>query len=314
MSESDSPGLNPMQSSVLDVLAKPVGWEPLPEEVLERVRSGFVEGLKALEPLLREDDPVYVSKHKISSVLSCEKQFINSQGSFQWTTANSKGQVAHKAIELLINWRGSFTPMDLAEAAIDRLSDASAGPGSIGEFLAAMSPAEFAELKAEVVDFVTKFIECFPPIKREWQPVVESATSFNYLGRALVLSGKTDLMLGQPGAKVIIDFKTGNISPVHRDDLRFYSLIELLRSNRPPRLVASYSLSAARPDPEPVNESTLRVASMRALDGITRILELTRRERKADVTPGVQCRWCHLAQDCEVGQAWLNRSDEDFDE
>ena len=312
--EAASPALNEMQESVLQVLAKPAAWEPLPTEVTDRIKSTFLEGLKALEPLLNEQDPIWISKHKISSVLSCEKQFVATQGDFHWTTANSKGQVAHKAIELLINWRGHVTPMDLAEAAIDRLSDADDRAGSIGEFLGNMSPAEFAELKAEVVDYITKFIECFPPIKKEWQPVVESSATFNHLGRSLVLAGKTDLVLGAQGSKVILDFKTGNINPVHRDDLRFYSLVELLRSNKAPRLVASYSLSAARPDPEPVSEATLKVAVMRALDGITRIVELTRQVRKPSITPGFQCRWCSIAMDCEVGQQWLSRADDDLDD
>ncbi len=311
--EAASSTLNEMQESVLSVLAKPADWEPLPAEVTDQIKASFIEGLKALEPMLSEKDSIWISKHKISSVHACEKQYVSSQGDFQWTIANSKGQVAHKAIELLINWRGHVTPMDLADAAIDRLSDADDRPGSIGQFLAELSPAEFAELKAEVVDYITKFIECFPPIKKEWQPVVESSATFNHLGRSLVLAGKTDLVLGAQGSKVILDFKTGNINPVHRDDLRFYSLIELLRSNKAPRLVASYSLSAARPDPEPVSEATLKVAVLRALDGITRIVELTRNVRKPTITPGFQCRWCSVAVDCEAGQQWLNR-DEDEDD
>ena len=51
-----------------------------------------------------------------------------------------------------------------------------------------------------------------------------------------------------------IDLKTGRITPTHRDDLRFYALIETLRSRQAPRRLASYSLDAARLDDEDVTE------------------------------------------------------------
>ena len=56
-------------------------------------------------------------------------------------------------------------------------------------------------------------------------------------GGRVVLSGKADLTLGQPegtgAGKVIIDLKTGGFAPVHREDLRFYALLEACGRFRP---------------------------------------------------------------------------------
>ena len=80
----------------------------------------------------------------------------------------------------------------------------------------------------------------------------------------IVLSGKPDLTLGQPdgtvAGKVIIDFKTGGFSPSHREDLRFYALLEALRI-LPPRLLATYYLDQGRVHSEEVTHDLLLSAA-----------------------------------------------------
>jgi hypothetical protein len=83
--------------------------------------------------------------------------------------------------------------------------------------------------------------------------VLEGKVRAELFDARVVLSGKTDLALGQAdgttAGKVLIDFKTGGFSPAHIDDLRFYALLETLKIGTPPRLLASYYLEAGPAPP-----------------------------------------------------------------
>jgi hypothetical protein len=116
-----------------------------------------------------------------------------------------------------------------------------------------------------------------------------------------------DLVLGGPGKKVIIDLKTGRLTPTHRDDLRFYALVESLRSRQTPRQLGSYSLDAARLESEDVTEGLLQSAVRRTAHGTLLIADLVLKTRQPDMRPGAQCRWCPIAESCEVGARYLLR-------
>ena len=104
--------------------------------------------------------------------------------------------------------------MDLVDEAIARLIDADGV--SMQRFLQGLSEGDRAELRGVAVDLVSRFQECFPPLKAAWIPVTESRARVELLGGALVLSGKTDLSLGRAAGlqanKVIIDLKSGRPS------------------------------------------------------------------------------------------------------
>jgi hypothetical protein len=67
--------------------------------------------------------------------------------------------------------------------------------------------------------------------------------------------------LGRPGVSPpqvgIVDFKSGAERQEHRDDARFYALLECLRNGVPPFRIASYYLDSGEPRPEDVNEGVL---------------------------------------------------------
>ena len=90
--------------------------------------------------------------------------------------------------------------------------------------------------------------------------------------------------------KVIIDLKTGGAWPNHMDELRFYALLETLRTGIPPRLIAGFYLDAGRAVPEEVTIETLGSAMRRSLDGIGRAVELLE-GRSAIRRPQSSCRW-----------------------
>lgn len=132
--------------------------------------------------------------------------------------------------------------------------------------------------------------------------------------QSVIFTSRMDLVLGAPGRKVIIDLKTGRLSQTHRDDLRFYALIETLRSRMVPRQVGSYSLDAARLDNEDVTEGLLQAAVRRAAHGTLLIADLVLKTREPDVRAGFQCRWCPINDTCTTGAQFLRQLSGEDDE
>ena len=117
---------------------------------------------------------------------------------------------------------------------------------------------------------------------------------------------------GLRAGKVLIDLKTGGFAPSHRDDLRFYALVETLRLGTPPRLIASYYLDGGRMQEELVSEDVLRSALERVVQGAVAVAELQFQGRTPVLRPGARCGWCPIRDTCETGQRWLeDRSAED---
>ncbi len=250
------------------------------------------------------DERVFLSKHRLTSVLGCEVQHLHGEP-FTWSPAIAGGQVAHRAIQLLINWRGDPVPADVIDEALARLADEDS---SIGDWIAGLSDGDMADLRGFAVDKLIKFTECFPPLDRRAAPTTESSVRWPNDG-PIVLSGKVDLTLGRPSGaesrKVIIDLKTGWVSQKHREDLRFYALLEMLKSRVPPRKLASFYLDSGEPVVEDVTEGVLRTATRRMLDALNAEIELTVEGRAPVKRPGVSCRWCPLSSDCAEGQDYL---------
>ena len=109
----------------------------------------------------------------------------------------------------------------------------------IGAWIAGLSPADEADLRGQSVERLTKFMESFPPLDRRANPVTEAAARWPNEG-PILLQARVDLMIGRPvgneSRKVIIDLKTGWVAPKNREVLRFYALVETLRTGvpRPP--------------------------------------------------------------------------------
>ena len=232
------------------------------------------------------------------------------EDSFSWSPAVAGGQVAHRAIQLMLNWRGDPIPADLVDEAIARLVD---NDTTLGDWIAGLSQADLSDLRGTAVDKVIKFQECFPPLDKRSAPTTESSVRWPLEG-PIILSGKVDLTLGRPSGaesrKVIIDLKTGWVSPKHREDLRFYALVETLRTQVPPRKLASFYLDAGEPVVEDVTEGVLRTATRRLLDAINAEIELRFEGREPVKRPGRSCRWCPLQPECAEGRAFLSGGDE----
>ena len=305
---------NPAQQQVVSLLGAPKGDRPTFDAGLRDELRDLLE--ERLEPLVStiesdrfDDDVLYLSKYMLTQALGCERKFMAELAEpFQWSIPTARGTVTHKAIELSVHWRGEASPLELVDEAMARLQNADK---SIADYLERCDETERAELRAEAGSAMTQFLECFPPIKPQWRPSTESPIRAEMHEGLVVLSGKPDLTLGQPdgtvAGKVIIDFKTGKFSPLHREDLRFYALLESLRI-LPPRLLATYYLDQGRFHPEEVTRDLLLSAAERVIDGAHRYVELVSRHRLPTVSPGPACRWCPVQLDCDEGTEYLESS------
>ncbi len=306
-------GLNPAQAEVLAALGARPGERPAFDPRLRaELRSELQERLAPLVERLPAGEALWVSKHLLASVHGCEGLFLaRDDEEFAWNSANARGVVSHKAIELSISWRGDPPPGQLVDEAIARLI---AGNDRIADYLGGLGEGERAELHGEAVERVAMFLECFPPLEARWRPVPESRLRADLCDDRVVLSGKVDLTIGRPegtrAGKVLIDLKTGGFAPNHRDDLRFYALIEAVRLGVPPRLLATYYLDGARLQDERVTEDLLGSALERVVHGIDAAIALRHEEREPVLRPGAPCRWCPRQDDCEVGQRWLSDRDD----
>ncbi len=310
MSDSATPTeLSPLQTKTLGLLRRAPDPLVFDTAFIASLRAGIDEAFDGFIERLG-NETVFISKHRLTSVLGCEVQHLHDD-EFSWSPAVAGGQVAHRAIQLMVNWRGDPVPADVIDEAMARLADEDS---SLGDWIEAMSEADRADLHGFAVDKLIKFQECFPPLDRRSAPTVESSVRWPLQG-PIVLSGKFDLTLGRPAGaesrKVIIDLKTGWVSPKHREDLRFYALVETLRTQVPPRKIASFYLDAGEPVVEDVTERTLLTASRRMLDAVNAEIELRVEGREPVKRPGVSCKWCPLQHDCVEGQSYLAGDDRD---
>ncbi|MEX0847885.1 MAG: PD-(D/E)XK nuclease family protein [Ilumatobacteraceae bacterium] len=255
-------------------------------------------------------EKLWVSKGWVSKVLGCEARHL-APDDFRWTPAIARGFVAHKAIELSAHWQGEPVPSALVDEALARLATEASNRG---DFVATLSEGDRAELRGFAIDRVTRFMQDFPPLPQRAQPLFEASTRWAPAG-TIVLSGKTDLIIGRPdgrtSTRLIIDFKTGWRSTHHRDDLRFYALLETVVRKVPPRRLVTYYLDTCEADVEDVTEGVLETALARIEGAIERHIELTVDARPAEKRPGGVCRWCQVLEVCTEGRSHLRAMDDD---
>ena len=282
---------------------------PLVDAALSgRLRSRLQDDLRLVADRLElVGAELHVTKGALSAIHQCERRHVADSAFPGWSPSTARGTVAHRAIELSVFMKERTSPLHLVDRAIDRLieSDDDRGPG---EWLVDASAEEVAELRAGASELVVKFEECFPPLKPEWRPRLESKLKVELHKGVITLHAKPDLVLGRVEAGtatvLVVDFKTGRAYPSHADELRFYALVHTLRTGVPPFRVASYYLDSATWHHEDVTPDVLEVAARRLSAGVTKLVELRLNEREATFTPGPACRWCKLRDDCEGASAW----------
>ncbi len=305
--------LNPAQQEVLDLLGATPDQRPTFDPTLRvELKAELEIALNHLSEHIPEDDILFVGKRQLAQVMGCETRYLAElEDDFEWSVPLARGTITHKAIELSAHWRGEKTPLALVDETLAKLEQDEA---NLGKWLQGLNEADRAELRGEVNNRVTAFLECWPPLRREWRPTLEAPVRVELAQGRIVLAGKVDLALGRAqgnvAGKVIVDLKTGRFSPVHRDDLRYYALLDAIRIGTPPRLVATYYLDQARFTPEDVSVALLEATVARVIDGVHRMVDLRYRDGAASTQTGPGCHWCPNLTKCEPGTAFVNEDDE----
>lgn len=298
--------LTPAQDEVLAVLRdrqrpRPSVDAGLRSELRARLESDLAPSAAAL------DRPLYLSKADLAQVHACEAYHQAERGApFTWSVATARGTVAHKAIELSVHRQDSPTPLDLVDDAMTRLADDPAS--AVADFLLGLGEGQRAELRSEANDLVGKFVELWPPLRRQWLPRTESRTRAELCDGRVLLAGKVDLALGKPSGTtagtLVVDLKSGASSAGHLHDLRFYALLETLRTGVPPFRLASYYLDSGTFLAEEVTGDVLEAAILRTVAGARTVIELSLGLRSASVTPNAACRWCRVRSTCDGARRW----------
>ncbi|MCC6434090.1 MAG: PD-(D/E)XK nuclease family protein [Acidimicrobiales bacterium] len=295
-------GLNPAQADAEALLREPREQRPVHRrELRDELRALLDEGLEEVSAWIEKT--IFLSKHTLSSVHGCEVRFLHElEQPFAPSAAAVKGAVAHKAIELSVSSAG-HSPGKLVDGALTRLANSE---DWVGQWLAGADELDRAEVRSMATDRVAKFAECFPPLRSGWRPVTESRWAAEFHGGKIRLSGKVDLTIGGcdglRAGKVIIDFKTGNRSLTHVEDLRFYALLETLRLGVPPWKVATYYLDSGTFAVEVVTEGMLEAAARRVVAGAAKLAELREGGRTPVLQAGPGCSWCPRFLQCDDGQ------------
>lgn len=298
----------PAQQEVIELLGSKPAERPRFDFALKhQLRATIEHHLEPLADAIADGDTLWVSKHALSTVHGCEVKWrADDAEPFAYSVPIARGTVAHKAIELAVHVRGDWAPADLVDEALARLGE---GTDNLAEWLQGIDEVERAELRSEAVDRVSAFTETWPPLQSRWRPRTESRLRQELCDGRIVLSGKADLTVGvaegDRAGKVIVDLKTGSFQPAHRDDLRFYALLDTLKVGIPPRLIANYYLDSGRIEPEEVTEAVLDTAAARTVDGVRAMVEVLSGDREPVHRPGPPCRWCVAQHDCGPGQAFL---------
>jgi hypothetical protein len=305
--------LNPAQQDIADRLRGDRSERPsFDAELRHHLRARLEDGISSAVGSLPGNTVVVVSKNRLTNVHGCEARYLDDD--FAWSVPAARGRVAHKAIDVSLNWRRELVPLVLVDEALARLED---GEDDFARWLQGLAEIERAELRSEANDRVVKFLECWPPLPRSWRPVTEAMVRQDICGERVVLRGKVDLTLGAPdglvAGKVLVDLKTGAAKGAHLDDLRFYALVETLRLGTPPLRLGTYYLDQGRLVPEDVTESMLLSTVERVVAGVVKMIELEGHARPPVRRAGPPCNWCALRPGCDEGRAWLRDAEDDLD-
>src|SRR5690349_19762146 len=98
--------LTPAQQRTLDALRR-TDDEPtvVDGRFVAELRRDAAAGIAELTERLDAGRSLAVNKFNVAEVLTCEAHFL-APAAFSWSPALACGKVSHRAIELLVNWRG----------------------------------------------------------------------------------------------------------------------------------------------------------------------------------------------------------------
>jgi hypothetical protein len=262
-------------------------WRPLAgAELLERLRvtgrarpSASPELADDLRALIEsglgdvssgvEGGPLVMTKDRLTRALSCPvHRTVDRFGQRTFSIPLACGAL----VDVL--FRQVVTSAGIGDAWSDSLDglavDAHQTP--LLAWIDELSPTDRDELRSEVDRQAKGLLARWPAFEPAWLPRTQESIRVSLAGGSIELSARVDLAIGPPAGDeasvAIVEVKSGARRPVHRDDLRFYALVETLRSQSPPFAVATYYSRTGELDVEPVSREILVDSARRCLAGV----------------------------------------------
>lgn len=277
----------------------------------------------------RDPRPLTVTKTRLSRMVCDGLQLAPTP--YAHTTANARGTLAHAAIEDDLASGRQRDAAAVVAATWHRLaSDRPGDPASLSAWLNARDDAERSALSDEVVVLVGAFREVWPELGGAVRLDVERRLAVGLDGGTVRLWGVPDLVLVSPreddrARSLVVDLKTGMPRPQQdRDELRFYALLHLLATGRPPFRWATLYVTEGRHEAEDLDPALLEATVRRVVDAIVQAVRLlpNERARRADagagepgedeglaIVAGAWCRDCRRAETCAVRSRSLSDPD-----
>jgi hypothetical protein len=255
-------------------------------------------------------DPVRVSKDALNQVLVCEAHLTASRNAPRAVTAELvRGSMVDALFRQWITTGSIDDPWEDALAALEVEGDRD----GVVAFAAGLERRRRRALSEEVAEHAATLRARWPVLNPAWLARTQERIEIPLCGGRIVLAGVLDLVLGAPAhdraSICLVELKSGARRIEHRGDLRFYALLETLRSGSPPFRMATYYSASGELDADPVDEDTLVSALRRTLEGATRLCRLSSGAEPAR-TPNPLCAWCGALESCPPGRAHVDSPEE----
>lgn len=143
------------------------------------------------------------------------------------------------------------------------------------DFVCDLSGPTRAAFEDELETQCAIMVSRWPRLSSAWLPRTQERIAIPLAGGAVTLIGIIDLIVGAPSAGRasvgLVEVKSGRPREEDRDDLRFYALLETLRSGAPPFRLATFYTRSGQVSTEDVADELLIDAVRRVLIGVQRM-------------------------------------------
>jgi hypothetical protein len=143
------------------------------------------------------------------------------------------------------------------------------------DFVRGLTGSELTEFKDELETQSAILVSKWPRLAPAWLPRTQERISVPLAGGRVVLVGIIDLMIGVPSAGQasvgLVEVKSGRARSEDREDLRFYALLETLRSGAAPFRLATFYTRTGQLDAEDVDDELLATSVQRVIGAVTRL-------------------------------------------
>ena len=144
------------------------------------------------------------------------------------------------------------------------------------DFVHGLTGRELREFEDELETQSEILLSKWPRLSPSWLPRTQERIAVPLAGGDVVLVGVIDLAVGAPSAGRasvgLIEVKSGRARIDDREDLRFYALLETLRSGAAPFRVATFYTRTGQVDAEDVDDELLTSSVRRVLVAIGRMV------------------------------------------